>query len=212
MAKNYYRSGDHNLTCDVCGKKMKASETLERWDGFRVCRDDWEQRQPQDFVKARQDKISVPFSRPQAPTPFSIPVGWQDIVSITEEIVGTRLDAYREFFDNITIADGEVFVVRLFKVDENIPVSEQLQATFDANLNPVDRIVFSETGTVCYLDYVDNTYFANVYVVGHCEKFPTALFKETITPVEVGVIVGDPYVDPTYFASNYVGSFTYFNP
>jgi hypothetical protein len=62
---NTYISGDWNLYCDVCAKKIKASESHKRWDGFIVCKDDMEMRQPQDFVRARQDKISVPFSRPR---------------------------------------------------------------------------------------------------------------------------------------------------
>lgn len=64
MSKNYYVSGGFNVSCDVCSKKIKASEAKHRWDGFVVCPEDYEQRHPQDFVKARQDKISVPFSRP----------------------------------------------------------------------------------------------------------------------------------------------------
>lgn len=59
-----YVPGDHWSTCDVCSKKVKASETRTRWDGYQVCKDDFENRQPQDFVRAKQDKISVPIVRP----------------------------------------------------------------------------------------------------------------------------------------------------
>jgi hypothetical protein len=64
MKKNHYISGEHNVTCDVCSKKIKAHEARQRWDGFIVCPADFENRQPQDFVRTRQDKITVPFSRP----------------------------------------------------------------------------------------------------------------------------------------------------
>ncbi|HPP18975.1 MAG TPA: hypothetical protein PLT51_03285, partial [Candidatus Dojkabacteria bacterium] len=50
--------------CDVCSVKYKAGKAKHRWDGFIVCPNCYEQRHPQDFVKTRQDKISVPFSRP----------------------------------------------------------------------------------------------------------------------------------------------------
>lgn len=60
-----YKPGDWLCLCDVCGKKVHASETKKRWDGLIVCMDDWEPRQSLDFVKARADKISVPFTRPQ---------------------------------------------------------------------------------------------------------------------------------------------------
>ena len=64
MNRNYYESGGWNLICDVCSIKYKAGKAKHRWDGFIVCPNCYEQRHPQDFVKTRQDKISVPFSRP----------------------------------------------------------------------------------------------------------------------------------------------------
>lgn len=64
MSKTHYISGEFNVTCDVCSKKLKAHEVKHRWDGLLVCADDYEVRHPQDFVRARQDKITVPFQRP----------------------------------------------------------------------------------------------------------------------------------------------------
>jgi len=64
MNRNYYESGGWNLICDICSIKYKAKKAKQRWDGFIVCPNCYEQRHPQDFVKSRQDKISVPFSRP----------------------------------------------------------------------------------------------------------------------------------------------------
>lgn len=64
MSKNYFISGEWNVTCDVCSKKIKAGIAKQRWDGLIVCPDDFEHRHPQDFVKAHSDKISVPFVRP----------------------------------------------------------------------------------------------------------------------------------------------------
>jgi len=65
MARNQYMSGQWNVICDSCGKKIKAGEARKRWDGFIVCPEDYEQRHSQDFVRARQDKITVPFTRPR---------------------------------------------------------------------------------------------------------------------------------------------------
>jgi hypothetical protein len=74
-----FASGDWNINCDVCSIKIKASESKERWDGFIVCPNCWEPRQSLDFVRARQDKISVPFARPIPPEVFTnvpyIPTG-----------------------------------------------------------------------------------------------------------------------------------------
>lgn len=71
MSKNYYVSGSNNLTCDVCSKKIKAHEARTRWDGFVVCKDDYEMRHPHDFIRAKQDKISVPIMRPIPPLEFT---------------------------------------------------------------------------------------------------------------------------------------------
>jgi len=63
--KNYWASGEWNLICDSCGKKMKSSNAKHRWDGFVVCNNCFEHRHPQDFVKPKIDKIVVPFTRPR---------------------------------------------------------------------------------------------------------------------------------------------------
>lgn len=81
MGKNWtYRSGDWNAICDSCGKKLKASQLNKRWDGFMVCADDWEPRHPQDFIRAKKDKISVPWTRPVSdnmiPAPWTAVAGY----------------------------------------------------------------------------------------------------------------------------------------
>lgn len=68
--RNYYISGQFNVICDVCSKKIKSGIAKKRWDGFIVCPEDFEFRHPQDFVRARQDKITVPFIRPIPNEPF----------------------------------------------------------------------------------------------------------------------------------------------
>ena len=72
MASDWnYKSGDWWILCDSCNRKIKASESLQRWDGFRVCREDWEPRHSLDFIRARADKISVPFTRPRGTDVFT---------------------------------------------------------------------------------------------------------------------------------------------
>ena len=41
-----------------------------RWDNLRVCTRDWEPRHPQDFVRSKRDKMSVPNPRPEATDTF----------------------------------------------------------------------------------------------------------------------------------------------
>ena len=68
--KEIYSSGDWNTICDVCGRKYKNTDLRKRWDGLMVCSQDFEERQPQDFVRARADQIAVPWSRPEAQDQF----------------------------------------------------------------------------------------------------------------------------------------------
>jgi len=66
-----YKAGTWNLLCDVCGKKIKSSEAKHRWDGFIVCKDDYETRHPVDFIKVKPDNFKIPFSRPEPADQFS---------------------------------------------------------------------------------------------------------------------------------------------
>lgn len=60
-----YRPGDHYKICDVCGFKVRASETKKRWDGLITCLPDWEPKHPQEAVRGRVDKQAVKDPRPE---------------------------------------------------------------------------------------------------------------------------------------------------
>lgn len=68
-----WKSGDWWIHCDSCGKKIKASESKERWDGFRVCAEDWEPRHSMDFLRSRSEKIAVEFVRKQPDVFITVP-------------------------------------------------------------------------------------------------------------------------------------------
>lgn len=57
--------GTYNAICDICGFKFKAYQLRERWDGLRVCKEDFEFRHPQDMIKIPKDNQSIPWSRPE---------------------------------------------------------------------------------------------------------------------------------------------------
>ena len=57
-------SFDYWMRCDVCGFDYRRSQMRQRWDGLWTCHKDWEPRHPQDFVKGRPDRQSVPVARP----------------------------------------------------------------------------------------------------------------------------------------------------
>jgi hypothetical protein len=79
MSKEWhYKPGDWYVTCDICGKKMRASKARHRWDGFLVCDADFEHRHPQDFLRVKPDHMKVPFSRPKE-TPTFVDVTYINI-------------------------------------------------------------------------------------------------------------------------------------
>jgi hypothetical protein len=61
-----WKSGEWWISCDVCDKQIYASEAKHRWDGMIVCKEDFETRHPQELIKHRVDRQSVPFTRPGA--------------------------------------------------------------------------------------------------------------------------------------------------
>lgn len=76
--------GDRNVVCDVCYRKLKASELRLRWDGKRVCKEDFEVRHPSDFVRADYHEGSPEWTRPEpAADTFVDTSTWVDTTSAT---------------------------------------------------------------------------------------------------------------------------------
>lgn len=68
---DYLREHEWNVICHQCGFKKKSSEITKQWDGLLVCRECADPRHPQDFVRGRRDRQTVPFSNPQAAPVFA---------------------------------------------------------------------------------------------------------------------------------------------
>ena len=66
--RDEFKLGDHNVICDRTGFKVKASDTKREWNNLIVREQSWETRQPQDFVRGRGDRQSVPHPRPEPET------------------------------------------------------------------------------------------------------------------------------------------------
>ena len=72
MPKTYAQLQDWLSICDVCGFKFHASKLRKRWDGLRVCHEDWEVRHPSDFFRLDAEDTSVPWTRSEAPDVFLV--------------------------------------------------------------------------------------------------------------------------------------------
>lgn len=78
MKFTYFKSGDWNAICDVCGFKRKSSEMMKRWDGLMVCRPSvaegcWEPQHPQEIIRPIIDQNKLPWTRPE-PADVYLPV------------------------------------------------------------------------------------------------------------------------------------------
>lgn len=89
-----YIPGDFWRICEVCGFKYRASQTSKRWDGLIVCREDFEERHPQDFVRGRVDRQNVPNPRPESTDVFIGP--GDQIMTEFDEFLYTEEGAYLE--------------------------------------------------------------------------------------------------------------------
>lgn len=83
--------GDWNAVCYECGRKRKASTLKKHWQGYMVCPEHWEARQPQDFVRGVPDTEAPAWTQPMPAdvfvssgvpdyTPY-VPPGWDDPTS-----------------------------------------------------------------------------------------------------------------------------------
>lgn len=161
MPRNYYVSGGWNVICDSCGKKIKASEAKQRWDGLIVCPADFEMRQPQDFVKARQDKITVPFTRPRPTDVFILTQGINDPIT---------------FSDSITT---HAHYTRL--INDSLAINDNIVKHYPRSFN--DIVYMQDSGLE---DYVQLTYFLSDYMEagGGFSIFVGKTQTEAITIVE----------------------------
>lgn len=68
---DYLALGDWNVVCFECGHKRKASQTVRNWQGYYVCPEHNEPRQPQDFVRGVPDNQTAPWVQPMPTTVYT---------------------------------------------------------------------------------------------------------------------------------------------
>ena len=67
---DFYKRGSWLAICDVCGAKYHSDDLKMRWDGLMCCSQDWNPRQPQDFVRGIPDPQAVAWTRPDSVPQF----------------------------------------------------------------------------------------------------------------------------------------------
>ena len=190
MSKNYYLSGEFNLTCDRCSKKIKAHQAKHEWTGFIVCGDCYETRHEQDFVRARQDKISVPFTRPRPLDSFRELISYQDTIIVSDD----------DHADDYFVYD----VSNMYFLEDYLLDQLAFTITMKWNRSFEDTIVMVESCdhqlTKPFTDSVsilDSVFIGSVY---------RSAFSDTVALSDQGSIFQTTYVDGTYFSEQYVGT------
>lgn len=69
-----YKPGQWLAVCDRCGFEFLAKDLKKDWQGLMVCSNDYELRNPQDFIRVRPEKITPPWTRPEPVDDFIGPV------------------------------------------------------------------------------------------------------------------------------------------
>ena len=67
-----YIKGDPWTMCDICGWKVRKSQTKMTWDGSQACLKDWESKHPQLYPtpKIAGEGFPYPNSRPEGEDQF----------------------------------------------------------------------------------------------------------------------------------------------
>ena len=196
MSRNYYSPGSWNIICDSCSKKIKASESKQRWDGLIVCPSCYEQRHPQDFVKARQDKITVPFSRPRPPDVFNLTQGVFENVPI-QDTIRLRPEYNLSYSDNVFITDV-ITVSKSYSISDTLAIDDSFSVTLDKQLQ--DTVSILEN-----LSYLFDTHLADTVTITDTANFvltKITTLTDTVLITDAGSMTIPVYAID-YFAEDY---------
>ena len=196
MSRNYYSPGSWNIICDSCSKKIKASESKQRWDGLIVCPSCYEQRHPQDFVKARQDKITVPFSRPRPPDVFNLTQGVFENIPI-QDTVKLRTEYSLSYSDNVFITDV-IPVSKSYNISDTLAIDDSFSVTLDKQLQ--DTVSILEN-----LSYLFDTHLADTVTITDTANFvltKITTLTDTVLITDTGSMTIPVYAID-YFAEDY---------
>lgn len=64
--KSEYVSGDYLIQSDITGRICRRSETVKLWNNLLCHKDEFEIRNPQDFLKARPEREPFKEVRPRS--------------------------------------------------------------------------------------------------------------------------------------------------
>lgn len=132
--QNSLAEGEWNAQCDRCDFKFKSCDLKLEWTGLRVCKDCFEVRHPQDYVRGVPDDSSVAWTRPESTADT-------DVAAVAEEGTTPYQHQYRRRKGQ-TVVDTDI----VLSMDTD-PPSEEVQ-TFSTELTADRTITLDATSAV----------------------------------------------------------------
>lgn len=194
---DFYESGDYNAACFECGRKRKASTLKKNWQGYWVCPEHWEPRQPQDFVRGATDQVSVPWAQPQTDeyAQYTEEYTWYEYPTGTVPATTIQIDTTAGATEPLIVTVEAGIVI------ESLTIEDLVGGT------PATGVVINNSGGI--VELVDSGSNATVQGTGIVGGTPESL-QVTLpdgwgknTPAEVTVTALDAFGNPvTSFTGN----------
>lgn len=188
---DFLELGSWNAVCYQCGRKRKSSMLRKHWQGYYVCPEHWEMRQPQDFVRSVPDKQTPPWVQPMPanvflPTNYTLAladtIGFNTapscyMATYSDYFSGDYLAqwdcstyeiymvfvAVRTFTDTLPLTDGPGLTPSAVLADTISYTDALAQTSGKANADTASLV---DAGSVFLADYVDATFFITDDYVG----------------------------------------------
>lgn len=147
-----YVKGEWNAICDICGFQFKASELKENWKNQRVCKDDFEGKHPQMFVRAKPEKISTEWSR--LPGSTEVWTGADFIGPVVNTIGAVGLASADATAGSVTLTLPTLTALQLLSLNRITVTRVDTSLTFTVTVNgltvgPNSGIIFTTSnGTI----------------------------------------------------------------
>jgi len=77
--KSLYKDGDYLMESDLTGRIMYRSDAVKMWNGMFCHRDEYEIRNPQDFIRAMPEHPAILDARVRKVTYITTPITADDL-------------------------------------------------------------------------------------------------------------------------------------
>jgi len=77
--KPLYKDGDYLITSDLTGRVIYKSNSVKLWNNLICAKDEYEIRNPQDFLKARPEREPFKEVRPRSVEFITTPITADDL-------------------------------------------------------------------------------------------------------------------------------------